>query len=314
LSKEGIVPIVNVVMSVARLHGTALALAELEKLLPERSTAEDLATALEHFPQLSDTYVVRDGFVLPKSDVSPNSSARGEALRRSMANISAARTFASRLTGRGLEIMAVSGSNSYLSASEGDDLDLFCVTSEGKMWVFLLRALAITRLRRLLGRCTPQVTFSFVMDRKRAAEIFSMDNGALFARDALMARVVSGHLGYAALMDQASWIEKYFPKLYRSRENGDARRLLPKRQSGRCNGLLNRVLYLMVGSFIRVKASLHNRMLARDGNDMALFRLRIGPDHLIYESKRYQALRSIYSNVESVEETGLRARDAEEGD
>lgn len=314
MSREDIVPIVSVAMNVAQLHGAAVALVELENLLPETNTTEDLVAVLELFPQLRDAYVVRNGLVTPKSESAPASSAREEAQRRSMANISAARAFGRTLAGRDLEVIAVSGSTSYLSASARDDLDLFCVTTKGRVWVFLLKALVMARLRRLSDRRATPVTFSCVMDRKRADEMFSTDNGALFARDALMARVVSGHRSYAELLDEASWIQRYFPRLYGRRGKREALPHSSERPSLLPYGPLNLLLYRTVGSFIRAKASLHNRRLAREGKGMALFRLRIGADHLIYESRRYQALRSMYSKVASVGETGNRFPLAEEGE
>jgi len=309
LISEEIAPIVNAALQAAHLHGASVDLTELAKLLPQDTTSEDLTAALESLPHLQGRYLVRDGLVLPKSGASSTPSADEEARNRSIASIWAALVFASRLGSRDVSTIAVSGSTSYLSASEQDDLDLFCVTHEGSMWVFLLRALVTTRVLKFFDRRTPPVTFSCVMDWEYADEMFSRDRGALFARDALMARVVLGCEGYSALLQKASWMKRYFPMLYGHQRAGLARLRPTERAASGPGRMLNMVLYLAAGSFIRLKALFHNHMLARQGKDSALFRVRMGPNHLIYESKRYTALRSMYSKVAPVRQ----AFDADQG-
>jgi hypothetical protein len=60
---------------------------------------------------------------------------------------------------------------------------------------------------------------------------------------------------------------------------------------------VNALLYLTVGTYIRMKAHMLNRRYRSKGNTSALFRVRMGIDHCVYESNRYHMLRGMYNGV-----------------
>ena len=60
---------------------------------------------------------------------------------------------------------------------------------------------------------------------------------------------------------------------------------------------LNTFLYYTVGGYVRMKAYLLNRRYRSRGDVSSVFRVRIGSDHCVYESNRYQRLRGMYSKV-----------------
>jgi len=82
-----------------------------------------------------------EGYVLSRSEAHKELFSESERRRHSIANITLARVLSSRLGGRDALVFAVSGSTSYQSASVHDDIDLFCVTPRGKMWIFLAEGL-----------------------------------------------------------------------------------------------------------------------------------------------------------------------------
>lgn len=288
------------------MHGASVSLADLAQLLPGETNLQELASAFETLPSLREDYTLKDGLVYPKGDAHPNTKAESGRLTRSITNIGVARALSSMLGGREAVLIAVSGSTSYLSASERDDIDLFCVTKSGRMWFFLAKALLLSRVLRLLRRSNRPLSLSCVMDERYARAIFSEDRGPLIARDALMAEVVRGKRAYSELLESAAWMRLYFPKLYAlrggSKRDGQALKVV---SNGRRN-FADLFLYLTVGLYVRLKAKVHNRQLARQGKGSAQFLPKIGLDHLIYESVRYLTLRTIYSHIKPVEDFQVR--------
>src|SRR5438034_870464 len=227
LTLENIAAIVEVAVRAACMHESAVSLTDLARLMPEDTNTTDLVTAFESLPTLRENYLLREGYVLSRSEAHKELFSESERRRHSIANIMLARVLSSRLGGRDALVFAVSGSTSYQSASVHDDIDLFCVTPRGKMWIFLAKVRA--------QRSTPV-----------------------------------GH------------------------------------------GIANRFLYFAFGSYIRVKARLHNRLLVKEGKRSSLFIPRIGLDHLFYESERYLTLKAIYSGMRH-DETDVSSQPTWEG-
>jgi len=183
-----------------------------------------------------------------------------------------------------------------------DDVDVFCVTQSGKLWFFVTKALIIGRVSEALHRSSPPICLSCIMDLDFAEVSFSKDNGALFARDALVAKVVRGGPSYTALLRSANWMKQYFPKLYSYRtENGEGESHAPSGRSA-WTFAANRFLFHTIGFYVRAKARFHNHILSKSGKAMSSFRAKAGVDHLIYESTKYQKLRDVYSEIRPLPE------------
>ena len=312
LTLENIEAVVEVAVRAAWLHESAVSLTDLARLMPEDTNATDLVTAFENLPKLRENYLLKEGYVISKSEADKDMFGESERNRHSIANIRLARILSSRLGGKDVVVFAVSGSTSYRSASVHDDVDLFCVTPRSKMWIFLAKVLVRTRVLHILRRSSRSINVSCVMDEEYARNMFSADQGPLFARDALMAEVVEGREAYDGLLGSASWMALYFPKLYGLKSLGGAK-LRAQRSTPVGLGIANLFLYFVVGSYIRVKAWLHNRLLVKEGKRSSLFIPRLGLDHLFYESERYLTLKAIYSRI-GHDETGVSSHpDREEG-
>ena len=306
---ESFVPVVDVVLRVAQMHSSRLALSDLEQLLPTGSSREDLVNAFQTHPGLAGKYVLKDGFVFSKQTVqSQTPDVMFET--RSMTNVQVARWLTIALKTRNDTLVAVSGSTSYKSASKKDDVDLFCVTPRGTMWLFLAKALLFTRLSRLARKSRTPICLSCVMDRGYADDMFSHDRGALFARDALVAEVITGGEVYRHLVSMGRWMLSYFPKLYSLREGApqqDSRVVAPSLAAR----LVNWLLFVTLGQYIVMKARFHNTALRRHGNPRATFVARIGIDHLIYESSKYVELQKMYRNITPTKATPDKLTDME---
>src|SRR5207302_10269076 len=174
----------------------------------------------------------------------------------------------------------------YQSASVHDDIDLFCVTPRGKMWIFLAEVLVRIRALHLVRKSSRSINVSCVMDEEYARTMFSADQGPLFARDALMAEVVHGREAYDGLLESASWMRLYFPKLYGLRKSLGRAKLRAQRSAPVADGIANRFLYFPLGSYIRVKARLHNRLLVIEGKSSSLVVPRSGLNHLLHAPDR----------------------------
>ena len=293
--------LVNVVVKVAQMHGSAVRLSDLVQLLPDGMTSQDIAEVLEVLPPLPGNYALRDGLLVPRSENELQSNDFNLRLRHSIANTQVARWLTNALGKREALIVAVSGSTSYNAASPRDDIDLFCVTRRHTMWLFLARALLLTRASRVFRKSNVPIDLSCLMDEDYASKVFAMDRGALFARDALVAEVVRGQSQYASLLDSAPWMKRYFPKLYERRSTVTERHKNTRsKKAASLERCVNLFLFTTLGSYIRAKAIFHNHVLAREGKRLSAFRALAGPDHLIYESAKYNRLNEIYEEINPI--------------
>ncbi len=295
---EGIEALVGVAIRVARMHGTSLSLSDLLQLMPSGVTSDDLTLALQSIPEFGGGYTVKNGVVVPTGGGTSHVSEFAARQAKSLSNLSTARWLARALGRRGVRSIAVSGSTSYGAASSGDDVDLFCVTEKDSLWLFLVRALILTRASRIRSGTGSPLCLSCLADEGHAEVMFSADRGALFARDALVAEVISGAGAYSDLLRRGAWMKRYFPRLYAQRVDllgaAENRRSKPDTRKR----VLNLFLFATFGTYIRTKARYHNLLLARGQRSRASFRARVGPDHLIYESMKYLALKETYDDIQ----------------
>ena len=294
---ENFATLLGVVLKVAQMHGSPVALSDLVKLLPAGTANEDIEVAFETLPTLPENYVLKDGLLVPVGANSPPLSDFNRNLKHSIANFKVARWLSNALGSRQALTIAVSGSTSYKAASPMDDVDLFCVTRPHTLWFFLAKALLLTRMSRLLRKSNVPICLSCLMDEGYATSLFAEDGGALFARDALVAEVVLGNDRYASLLGSAPWMKRYFPKLYAGRSTPPRIGALPRSRTPNWDRCVNLFLFITLGSYIRAKAHFHNYLLDREGKSMSLFHARVGPDHLIYESAKYIRLKDIYDDI-----------------
>ncbi len=287
---------IDLLYEVAKSNGSLISLQEILPLLPEQATEEELLETIRGMPPLSSKFELSSGFLTERPTGGEAISAPEEQRSRDRArtNMFYAWRFSPLLHSRDVELVAVSGSTSYRSAARSSDLDLFCVTRSKSLWITLTKSLLSARAFRLANPGSPPICLSCVMDAEFASRMFSAERSALFARDALETVLISDNGMYGRLLRRASWMSAVYPALYAERTAGLKRATGPAGGPSVGGHVLNRLLYLTVGSYIRLKAVTLNRLLARRGATEDLFTLRLGEDHLIYESARYERMRRTY--------------------
>jgi hypothetical protein len=290
---------ISALCQIAQHNGSALTLGEVLEATSMAATEEDLEAAWAMNPVLSASYALESGWILEKGSgtVDPTYSAAAAMAseKRSAMNVRQAADFAAVCVDRRVRLLAVSGGNSYRRAGPGDDVDFFSVTANDSVWIFMLRSLILARIHGLRRKHSAPFCFSFVVEERKALSDFGRADDRLFARDALMARVLSGWGFYQSLLSQSGWMERYFPALYHQRVSGQTRPASP--ETGQGNSVLNYFLYCSLGSYVRLKAFLLNARLRREGRVSAAFHADIGRDRCVYESNRYRRLREMYRKI-----------------
>jgi hypothetical protein len=291
---------------IAGENGAVISLRELIGLAAIEASEHELATAFSSDSKLGSKFLLESGYVLDRHTVTegtPRQTVEEEERRREVAraNLKMARRFGTALM-RGTVLVSVSGANSFLSARKEDDVDFFCVTKTNGMWPFMLRALILARIHRLANKDVAELCFSCVMDERWAMKAFRKRQHPIFARDALTAKVIGGGSTYHVLLQEARWMEDYFPAFYsmRLRETNPQGVQSTRNEAAGSEGsfVLNSFLYHTLGTFLRMKSWTLNRKLAKAGRRSAVFATRIGVGHHIYESNRYRKLRRMYDGVE----------------
>lgn len=293
---------VELLLAIARMKGSLLStkdIDELTGLLPEGS---DLGSILTQIPSLDSRYKIQEDLLLEKQVKS--SQTQNETLEsahqswaRAKRYFESAREFSALSGKRWIRVLSVAGSTSYKFTSENDDVDIFCVTENDSLWIYLTKALLLARVFKLARPGSPRLCFSCALDEDYARRLFASPNDALFARDALTAQVLQGSLFYDDLLQRGEWLSDYFPKLHRLRKAQHMGRAedsnVPRPSIAR--KALNHFLFLTVGYYVRLKSIILNRKLRRTGRLDSLFTVISSPDHCIFESQSYQQLRLLYS-------------------
>jgi hypothetical protein len=296
---------IRVLSEIAKANQSIISLRDIASLSTNLSEKQ-LEAVWSVTPELSSRYELRDGLVLEKEKESlrlDQSALKREREKRARAESFAnfAREFASLCKNRRTALIGISGSTSYGAASETDDLDLFCITKPDFLWVFLAQSLLLSRIFHFLRRDAPRICFSYAADQTFAEREFTAPKDALFARDALTTRVIHGGGYYRGLLSKGSWISSYFPHRYKQRtDTPDTVKGLTMEPSASspAHQFLNLLLLTLLGNYIATKSALLNRRLRKQGKLGSLFRVRIGPDHCIFESVRYTRLRSMYHQLD----------------
>ncbi|MDV3292804.1 MAG: hypothetical protein LYZ70_00865 [Nitrososphaerales archaeon] len=283
---------------IAELHGAPLSLADALRLTSVQLSEEGLAEAWERTSSLSSLYPLLSGQIVPKANLAQNgtdafSTNLEESRRRVEANVRVAKQVERLFAWEKLRMFSVSGTNSYDFARGHDDIDLFCITRNDTLWLFMLKALLVVRFYEFFRKDLPRLCFSYVVDEANARKEFRSPKDRLFARDALNLKVISGQDFYLSLMADARWMQDWFPRIYRmaARPSSD---YFPVDESSSVGRIINRILYRVVGPYLRLKSILDNAKNGRRGKAQFVNRVRIGEGYILHESKKYQELRGLY--------------------
>lgn len=303
---------IEILYEIAKENGARLSLSDVLDLASLTVDEKELVGAWNHSQFLRGKYTLASGEVLEKSSPQIDYGEASKRVARADYNLRVASEFALMFENdESLEVLCVSGSTSYRSASEDDDLDFFCVTKNGSAWIFLLKALFHRRLFQMKenaeGKKLPPICFSYVMEDSCARNLFSERSDGLFARDSITAIVLKGEQVYASLLRDCRWIETYFPKIYRARLNDKQltkhitlEKKIESAHQWQANILLravNGILFITLGNYIRFKSYLLNRRFARNGSNERLFKAKISKSYCLFESENYSHLRNKYAHL-----------------
>jgi hypothetical protein len=320
----------------AAASGALLSLKDLVELLAIDATEEEVEESIVSDEWLSERVLVQSGHVVLRQPGSDGGTAQKVAEEedkrrvRALANVEAARVFA-RFLGREAVFVAVAGTNSYLSAGEGDDIDFYCITKTDTMWKFMLKSLLMSRVSSLTRRRRDDkpFCFSFVLDKRQAVSELSRPKDALFARDTLTSKVLRGGEAMYPILEIAKWMRSYFPSLYERKlrelrppaatSNATSTATPPPKGAGTerasaaatttvvggdggggggTSRVVNLFLFRTLGWYIYLRAWVLNRKLAKQGRRDATFSTRIGPGQLEYVSRRYVEIGKMYQALE----------------
>lgn len=302
---ERVIAEIQLLSRIAEANGSLVTLQDIVALTHIDLTREEIEARWPSISQLSSRFELRNGFVRDRAfsqrgiDVDVSIAKETAKRKRAEGYGLAARAIAPFFRGKGASLVAISGSTSYQSASQADDLDFFCVTKPGFLWTFLVKSMLLSRALRLFRGNTPRICFSYAVDEEYAAREFASSNDPLFARDALTTIVVHGEAVYQRLLKKSSWMSEYYPQLFKRRARGpniDEGFAMPSAPSSSLK-FFNKLLHFVVGNYIATKSAMLNRKFRKLGKSSSLFQLRIGEDHFILESERYSQLRTLYASL-----------------
>ena len=207
--------------------------AEIHRYLPVEATLGEVESALESGAP-SSHLMERTGDLAMLRDRHELAGVRQRRASHSAALWPRAISWA-RIVGRlpFVRMVAVTGSLAVGAARERDDIDLFVVTADGRLWLTRAMTMAVVRGARLRGlRLCPNYLIA-------ASAIDLRDRSLYAARELVQMVPVTGGEAYAELMAGNAWYRDYLPNAEPagvnrgSRRNGRLRRLLEKSRSGR---------------------------------------------------------------------------------
>ena len=295
---------VSFLSRIAKANGSLASLKDLVALTRTNLSEEQLESSWAAIPELAGSYELKNGLIIERRNdfagYGPSSVGQEQEKKaRAKSYARYAREFASLCNGEETKLIAISGSTSYQSPSAGDDLDIFCITRPGSLWIFLTKSLLLARFLQVFRRTEPRICFSYAVDENFVEKEFLRARDPLFARDALTTIVVHGQEFYEELLRKSSWIFNYFPHLYQRRTSSihleDGRDQVGSSPSRK---FLNTLLRVLVGNYIAFKSAMLNRKLRNQRKFSSLFSAKIGSDHCIFESVRYSKLRAMYLELD----------------
>ena len=193
-----------------------------------------------------------------------------------------------------VECVGVTGSTAYGEPEAGDDLDFFVVCRPGAVPAFLAAtylALRIDRLRE--AHCdAPTPCFNYVVDARRAGRDLGEGRGLLFAREALMARMLVGEEYYRGLLASTPSLGQEIPRLYATR-TGDA---APVASHPAAPGvrMLSALVFLPLAAYLQLVGLWRNARARREHRESDEFRTRTSPTRVVFQSRRFEVLRTRY--------------------
>ncbi|MEM3857539.1 MAG: hypothetical protein QXI37_03425 [Thermoprotei archaeon] len=288
-------------IELAKDNGVCLPLSDLLQLVPNGS-----ADALESLKtELENSFDFSNGVVAPRSHaltLQPATHRRAEISKEKVRYVKRLVSSHPGLFGDAL-IVAVSGSASYMSASEDDDADLFLVIKDGKMWTTLFKLLTYIRAARVLGLADTDYCLSIILTANSFEELLKTRRDPLLARELLKLVPVKGERRLRNALATCKWISMYFPGVTYDggySEQGDVAKVSQA-------NLAEKILFRLLSGYLSAVAKIRNFFYDARNQSEKVFEFIRDENFMTYESNRYKGLRELYGKA--FKEAGSSGRD-----
>ncbi|MGC8515571.1 MAG: hypothetical protein ACP5OC_05485 [Thermoplasmata archaeon] len=182
--------------------------------------------------------------------------------------------FLSTLGESGLAFAGISGSVSY-EPKERDDVDIFLIADDGRLWEVILRAFIS---RRILGM--HDICLSLCMSSSYAYNYYSEIRDSLVLEDAAHVIPVYGRAYYTHLLSRMG-----------TRNNRAQAR---KRSGGwRPRQAISGFLFLLLAPLVIIKGLIVNHRLIAAGRGSESFRTLVSRSYFVLDSEKYRKLMEI---------------------
>ena len=290
-------------VKIASQCGQAISMNEIALMLPRLTESASVQETIETDLCISKSVSLEDGFVVLRGyERLFSERASREKVSRNYRGI--AEVFIRELRRRSpyMKLMAVCGSVAYGSARDSDDIDLFILTQENRMWLTFFKALLLARVFNIKASINGEKTdfcLSYMKDKKSFEEEVTRRRNPLLAREFLSLYVIDGMNCYFELLEGTSWMSDILPNLF-------AQRMFNHRKEGTCDrefgqglqsrDIINLFIYVLLGGFLRLKAFLRNLRFRKQRKMKDVFEAKITQGSCVYTSNRYRELERLYNS------------------
>lgn len=193
------------------------------------------------------------------------------------AKLRAGSDFLNTLSSLPLRFAGIAGSVSY-KPDPMDDIDIFIISENRKLWTTIL----ITLLKRRLHGDS-DICLCLFMSEDYALDFFRKQHDPLISEDSVRAVPVIGQEFYRSLLAGSRYLRDSHPEF----QYGNSE---PENRKGFLSPL--EVACFLVGAcFLKLKGLIVNRNLRRSGRSSETFRTVVAPGCMILDSLKYNALR-----------------------
>ncbi len=170
------------------------------------------------------------------------------------------------------------------------------------MWLTFFKALLLARIFNIKAAINGERTdfcLSYMQDKKSFEEEIIRRRNPMFAREFLSLFVIDGTDCYRELLERTSWMSDIFPKLYTLRMFDYSKNETcgtEFRQGPQAHDSINLFVYVLLGSFLRLKAFLRNLRFRKQRKTKDVFEAKITQGSCVYTSERYRELERLYNS------------------
>ncbi|AKA49553.1 hypothetical protein IX51_11095 [uncultured archaeon] len=189
--------------------------------------------------------------------------------------------FLERVGSRDIVFSGISGSVSY-NPHDNDDIDIFLITKNRRLWTTLLRAFII----RILNG-DRKICISLVMDESFAWSFFSQSGDYLLASDSVHVIPYRGGEYYQSLLNNSPFVRRYFPDEV---SNG----YFPNENDGRSGRLsVEPLVFLLLSVWVILKSMFNNHRYLKENRLAELFATVVSMHSFYFDSEKYHEMRNM---------------------